>query len=76
MPALPSKADGKLLLEQIRKLNCEGCLLKTEHYVQKSDSEVLFSRCLKCGRVTSGTIERQKIGQDFPTDDQRPVYVF
>lgn len=64
-----------MLLQQIVKLNCERCRLKTEHYVQIWNDMVLMCECLKCGKVrTNPSFTREEL-QPFPADNRSPVYV-
>jgi uncharacterized Zn finger protein len=64
-----------LLLQQILKLNCERCGLKTEHYVQIWNGMALMCECLKCGRARMNpSLTREEL-QPYPADDHNPVYV-
>lgn len=64
-----------MLFQQVSKLNCEKCRLKTEHYVQILDGMVLMCRCLKCGRVRMNPQLTREELQPYPPDDATPVYV-
>ena len=64
-----------MLLQQILKLNCQGCRLKTEHYVQIWNGMVLTCECLKCGKVrASPQLTREEL-QPYPMDDGTPAYL-
>ena len=64
-----------MLLQQILKLNCETCRLKTEHYVQIWNGMVVLCRCLKCGRVRMNPQLTREELRPYPADDGKPVYV-
>ncbi len=72
-----SSAQGRrdLLLEQIRKLNCDGCKLKTEHYLLSDGDNLLVCRCLKCGRIKGDIQFVTESMESYPADESRPVYV-
>jgi hypothetical protein len=73
--AVPDLGSRELLLEQVRKLNCDGCKLKTEHYLVTKDDTVVDCRCLKCGQ-RKGEIQFVAEGHEsYPVDESRPVYV-
>ena len=64
-----------MLLQQIMRLNCERCRLRTEHYVQIWNGVVLMSHCLKCGQMrTNPDLTKEEL-QSYPPDDRKPVYV-
>jgi uncharacterized Zn finger protein len=64
-----------LLLEQIRKLNCDGCRLRTEHYIVSDGDSLIACRCLKCGQL-KGDIQRMNESDEaYPIDESRPIYV-
>ena len=65
-----------MLLQQILKLNCEKCRLKTEHYVQIQNDVVLVCRCLKCGQMRVNPSLTEEELRSYPPDDRKPVYVF
>ena len=64
-----------MLLQQIVKLNCERCRLKTEHYIQVRDGAILVCRCLKCGNLKRSPFGIGEEPESYPSDDRRPVYV-
>lgn len=65
-------SGAHLLLQQIVKLNCERCRLRTEHYVQIRDGTLLVCRCLSCGQTRRNLVEEDR---SYPSDDRRPMYV-
>jgi hypothetical protein len=72
-----NQGELKLLLEQIKKLNCDSCKLRTEHYLlSNEDGTLVLCRCLRCGRTYKDAkfvIERPE--HSYPTDESRPIYV-
>ena len=65
-----------MLLEKIRKLNCDGCKLRTEHYLLSYDDTLILCRCLKCGRLEKDVqVISESTSQPYPTDESRPIYV-
>jgi uncharacterized Zn finger protein len=63
-----------LLTEQIVKMDCDRCKLRTEHYVLDYGDTPALVRCLKCGHVTRN-IGVQLKHEPYPSDDRKPVYV-
>ncbi|MDG7006896.1 MAG: hypothetical protein JRN06_01480 [Nitrososphaerota archaeon] len=64
-----------MLLQQVLKLNCETCRLKTEHYVQIWNGMAMMCRCLKCGKVRmKPQLTREEL-RPYPADESKPVYV-
>jgi uncharacterized Zn finger protein len=64
-----------LLLEQVRKLNCDGCKLKTEHYLLTDDGTLVACRCLKCGQIKENIQSLVESHESYPMDESRPVYL-
>ena len=62
-----------MLTEQIVKLDCERCRLRTEHYVLDYGDRPALARCLKCGRVTTNFVLVRH--EPYPTDNRKPIYV-
>jgi hypothetical protein len=73
---LISKGGQKLLLEQIRKLNCDGCRLRTEHYILSDGDALIACRCLKYGLLQKNVqLASASVDQPYPVDESRPIYV-
>jgi uncharacterized Zn finger protein len=64
-----------LLLEQIRKLDCDRCKLKTEHYLLTNEETVVTLRCLMCGQPKGNIQFVAESHKSYPADESRPVYV-
>ena len=63
-----------MLTEQIVKMDCERCRLRTEHYVLDYGDRPALVRCLRCGHVTTNL--GVPVGHEpYPVDDRRPIYV-
>ena len=63
-----------MLAEQIVKMDCDRCKLRTEHYVLDYGDKPALLRCLRCGHVTTNT--GVPVGHEpYPVDDRRPIYV-
>jgi late competence protein required for DNA uptake (superfamily II DNA/RNA helicase) len=73
--ALLLTSGSLLLLQQILKLNCERCKLRTEHYVQMRDGAVVLCRCLRCGQPKMKQSLAEEDPRSYPQDDRRPIYV-
>ena len=67
-------AIGLLLTEQIVKLDCDRCKLKTEHYVVDYGGSPTLVRCLRCGQVKNNP-EVQSHNEKYPDDSHKPIYV-
>ena len=67
------KARTTLLAEQIVKLDCERCKLRTEHYVLDYGDRPVLVRCLRCGHVTTNSVLVEH--EPYPADDRKPIYV-
>ena len=65
-----------MLTEQISKLDCDVCRLKTEHYVLVSGDTPVMSRCLRCGRAQENPRIIINNPESYPSDNRKPVYVF
>ncbi len=64
-----------MLLEQIRKLNCDGCKLRTEHYIVSDEDNLIVCRCQKCGRIERDIQFVTESVEAYPLDKSKPVYV-
>jgi uncharacterized Zn finger protein len=64
-----------LLLEQIVKMDCDRCRLKTEHYVLDNDDNPVLCRCLRCGQVKRNQGFSSEGREPYPVDDRKPIYV-
>jgi len=64
-----------LLTEQIVKMDCERCRLKTEHYLLDCGDTPMFCRCLRCGQVNKYPGLSAQIREPYPEDNCKPVYV-
>ena len=62
-----------MLTEQIVKLDCERCKLRTEHYVLDYGDRPTLVRCLKCGHGSMNLVLAEH--EPYPSDDRKPVYV-
>jgi uncharacterized Zn finger protein len=63
-----------LLREQIVKMDCDRCRLRTRRYVVDYGERPALVRCLRCGHVTTnpGTYVNH---EPHPMDDRKPVYM-
>jgi uncharacterized Zn finger protein len=64
-----------LLREQIVKMDCSRCKLKTEHYVLDYGDRPALTRCMRCGHVTTDLGFSYASHEPYPVDDRRPIYV-
>jgi hypothetical protein len=64
-----------LLREQIVKMDCERCKLRTEHYVVDYGDRPGLIRCLGCGHVTTSSGLGYASHWSYLLDDRKPVYV-
>jgi len=64
-----------LLTEQIVKMDCERCRLKTEHYLLDYGDTPMFCRFLRCGQVKKYPGLSAQIREPYPEDNCKPVYV-
>jgi len=64
-----------LLREQIVKMDCDRCRLRTEHYVVDYGDGPALVRCLRCGHVTTNSGPRYASHKPYPEDDRKPLYV-
>jgi uncharacterized Zn finger protein len=64
-----------LLREQIVKIDCDRCKLRTEHYVVDYGDKPALVRCMKCGHVVLNSGLRYMSHEPYPADDWKPVYV-
>ncbi len=63
-----------LLAEQIVKMDCDRCKLRTEHYVLDYGDRPALVRCLRCGHVITN-VGVPINHEPYPTDDRKPIYV-
>jgi hypothetical protein len=66
---------GDLLREQIVKMGCDRCRLRTEHYVVDYGDRTALVRCLRCGHVTTNSGPQYVSHEPYPEDDRKPLYV-
>ncbi len=64
-----------MLLEQISKLNCDGCKLKTEHYLVTDGDTLIDCHCLKCGQRNGAVQFVAESHESYPMDPSRPAYI-
>ena len=64
-----------MLTEQIVKMDCERCKLKTEHYLLDYGDTPMFCRCLRCGQVNKYPGLSAQIREPYLEDNCKPVYV-
>ena len=64
-----------MLAEQIEKMDCDRCKLKTEHYVLDYGERLVLCRCLRCGQVKSNPRFSSESREPYPVDDRKPIYV-
>lgn len=65
-----------MLLEQIGKLDCDRCKLRTEHYFLSDDGNLILTRCLRCGAAKTGAEAASgEVQEAYPVDESRPAYV-
>jgi uncharacterized Zn finger protein len=64
-----------LLVEQIVKMDCDRCKLKTEHYILDYGDVPMLCRCMRCGQVKKNPGLRPENKAPYPIEDRRPVYV-
>jgi len=61
--------------EQIVRMDCERCKLKTEHYLVESDRKEVLCRCMRCGRISVDAVVSSEGHEPYPVDSRRPIYV-
>jgi uncharacterized Zn finger protein len=64
-----------LLTEQIVKMDCDRCKLKTEHYLLDYRDRPVLCRCLRCGQVKRSPEFSSENRESYPVDDRKPIYV-
>ncbi|MDG6971359.1 MAG: hypothetical protein JRN54_09685 [Nitrososphaerota archaeon] len=64
-----------MLREQIVKLDCERCKLRTEHYVVDYGDRPALVRCLRCGHITTNSGPQYLNHEPYPEDGRKPLYV-
>lgn len=64
-----------MLREQIVKMDCDRCRLRTEHYVVDYGDRPALVRCLRCGHVTTSSGFSSSDHKPYPKDDLKPVYL-
>ncbi len=69
------KRRPALLREQIVRMDCERCKLKTEHYLVDNGEKELLCRCMRCGYITMSTVFFTEGHEPYPIDSRRPLYV-
>ena len=63
-----------MLSEQIVKMDCNRCKLRTEHYIIDYGDTPMLCKCLRCGQVKKNpALSENK--RPYPIDDIKPVYV-
>lgn len=64
-----------MLREQIMKMDCDRCRLRTEHYVVDYGDRPALVRCLRCGHVESVNSGLSHVCHEpYPVDDRKPLY--
>jgi len=64
-----------LLAEQIVKMDCDRCRLRTEHYLLDYGDTPMLCRCLRCGQVKKYPGLSAQTKEPYPEDNLKPVYV-
>lgn len=64
-----------MLAEQIVKMDCDRCKLRTEHYVLEYGDRLVLCRCLRCGQVKRNPGFHPESKEPYPVDDRKPIYV-
>ena len=64
-----------MLSEQIVKMDCDRCKLRTEHYILDYGDAPMLCKCLRCGQVKKNPAFISENKRPYPIDDIKPVYV-
>jgi len=72
---IPAGWKHRLLAEQIVKMDCDRCRLRTEHYLLDYGDTPTLCRCLRCGRVEKYPGLSSDSKEPYPEDNRKPVYV-
>ena len=64
-----------MLTEQIVKMDCDNCRLRTEHYLLDYGDTPMLCRCLRCGQVKKYPGIATQIKETYAEDNRRPIYV-